>query len=621
MSKEIKSVRLRPRNANANERLLVSSGSKGAQSDVKVTIYDESGVFGGDKYQVGLFLADRPDPGGPDKRHQLILYDYRKKDQYKDFTPDDFIKDAILQYSKQKVNQRGKGENAETFYEIVQDPWSDDVPKRRSYGFDKYVLNNESSILIKWFNGNSLEGGFKWSNDDGSEREIEKGKTQSDKGFITKKIEIFGGEVKKLGLVNGKYRVKEVTDPKDIFTYTKNNEFSKTGDPYEWSGIVKDTDIIEQILSYWKKKVVGYDSIGMCVYPQRTFDYFCDKIEYVSPLQPEVLPGPVISEPTGLSGPSGPSGNTGGSASKIKMNISFPKEFKVMAREDVPDFQIYIGEPPVEEPVEGFVFSDDEMTGLDPEYTEAGFEGIEEPIFDNNSLIEKQGYDSPQDEADVKKEADKVNSQSLQSVQTGKHKFDNIPGEFVTNSKSKIKCVQIGGKPVNINIANALLDMMESAKKSGITLGINSGFRPGFDPSIKTKSEGGVSVSAQSQDELYRAYLAAKAAKKKPADTAKPGNSRHGNGLAIDFNTGTRTGVSNIGPMGPDGEKRYIWLVKNGWKFGFIRGVGSEEWHFEYLPDKAKNGPYAGVGAGNALWYADLGLKGLQGPNWGSEFA
>jgi len=382
MSKEIKSVRARPRNADIDQRLASIKGErgfKGALGDLKVIIYDE-GTFGADKFIVAVV----PMFTDFDKGLASIEYNYKKKDQYKDYTVDDFIKESIVAFAKRVVNQRGKKEDPQTFYEIIQDPWNDEPPKQRSYGFDKYVLNNSTSVLVKWFeaqDGSQLRvGGLKWANDDGSEREIEKGKTQSTKGLITKRIEIFGGEVKESKQYKG---FKETSGPDDKFTWTKNNEFSKTGDEYEWSGLVKDVDIIDQIISYWKQKVVGYDKLNLCDVPYRTGSNYCDQVIYVSPLKPDVLVGPDVSTtPTGLSGPSGPSGpagNTGGSASKIKMNISFPKEFKVIAREDVPDFQIYIGdEPPVEEPVEGFIFEDDEMTGLDPEYTEVPFIGEEE---------------------------------------------------------------------------------------------------------------------------------------------------------------------------------------------------------------------------------------------------
>ena len=36
----------------------------------------------------------------------------------------------------------------------------------------------------------------------------------------------------------------------------------------------------------------------------------------------------------------------------------------------------------------------------------------------------------------------------------------------------------------------------------------------------------------------------------------------------------------------------YAWLIANTYKFGFIRTVSTEEWHFEYSPERAKKGPF-----------------------------
>ena len=71
------------------------------------------------------------------------------------------------------------------------------------------------------------------------------------------------------------------------------------------------------------------------------------------------------------------------------------------------------------------------------------------------------------------------------------------------------------------------------------------------------------------------------------------GSSKHGLGIAIDVNTGgwksqvpSTTSLTNV----------YVWMALNGWKYGFIRGVKTETWHFEYHPEKAKSGPYGIVG-------------------------
>jgi hypothetical protein len=65
---------------------------------------------------------------------------------------------------------------------------------------------------------------------------------------------------------------------------------------------------------------------------------------------------------------------------------------------------------------------------------------------------------------------------------------------------------------------------------------------------------------------------------------AKPGYSNHQNGRAFDLNT-TGSGGSGSGAA-------YDWLKANAWKYGFIRAVKSEHWHWEYQPDKVKEGKH-----------------------------
>lgn len=367
--KEIKSVRIRPKNAGIDERL-------NNLGDIKCRIMDVSGLFGKEKYEV-QFIPDNPGS------YIGTSIEYEKKGEYKDYTIEQFLQKAISTYAIHIVGERKKGEDPNTFYEILQDPWKSTPPKRRSYGFDKYYFNNSSSMQIKWFEakeGQSLVvGGTKWSDDEGKELDIELGMTQSTKGFITKKVEIYGDE-----LVKSQYlsNTKVTGDPKEKFTYTKDNKFSKNGEEYQWSGLTKDIDIIQQIVSNWQSQVVNYGNFGLCDSPYRTFNNMCDKVPYISPLGPEEIistTGPSAS--TGASpsvaGASGPSAS-GLSASKIKLNIVFPPEFEVKAREDIPEFTIYVGDVPKEVPVEGFISQDDEMTELDPEYSEDPFVGEED---------------------------------------------------------------------------------------------------------------------------------------------------------------------------------------------------------------------------------------------------
>jgi len=97
--------------------------------------------------------------------------------------------------------------------------------------------------------------------------------------------------------------------------------------------------------------------------------------------------------------------------------------------------------------------------------------------------------------------------------------------------------------------------MKAAAAQAGITLHVNSGFR--------TMAE---------QTHLYSCYQHKNCNNGNLA--ARPGTSNHQNGIAVDLNV-----PSNI----------YNWLSKNARKFGFIRAVPSETWHWEYHPGKACN--------------------------------
>ena len=75
----------------------------------------------------------------------------------------------------------------------------------------------------------------------------------------------------------------------------------------------------------------------------------------------------------------------------------------------------------------------------------------------------------------------------------------------------------------------------------------------------------------QRQAQLYAAYQQGHGNL-----AAKPGNSNHQHGQAFDLNT-----------HGFDGDPIYDWLAKNGPKFGFVRTVNKEHWHWEYRPADA----------------------------------
>ncbi|MBD9381343.1 D-alanyl-D-alanine carboxypeptidase family protein [Achromobacter sp. ACM02] len=118
---------------------------------------------------------------------------------------------------------------------------------------------------------------------------------------------------------------------------------------------------------------------------------------------------------------------------------------------------------------------------------------------------------------------------------------------------------------LSIDTVTPYLEMVGKAKSSGVNLTINSGFR-----------------SYPEQKMLWDGYV-----KRLPGFNlaAKPGNSNHQNGIAID-----------IAVAGADGNEVYEWLKQNAPRFGFVRTVSGEPWHWEHDPIRAQqavqNGTY-----------------------------
>ncbi|WNG41343.1 peptidase [Archangium violaceum] len=106
------------------------------------------------------------------------------------------------------------------------------------------------------------------------------------------------------------------------------------------------------------------------------------------------------------------------------------------------------------------------------------------------------------------------------------------------------------GKEMRSDAAAAFNRMHAAARAAGINLTVNSGFR-----------------SMEQQRALYQAYLNGTGNL-----AAKPGYSNHQGGIAVDINVGG-TGTST-----------YRWLAANASRFGFVRTVPSEPWHWEFRP-------------------------------------
>jgi LAS superfamily LD-carboxypeptidase LdcB len=108
---------------------------------------------------------------------------------------------------------------------------------------------------------------------------------------------------------------------------------------------------------------------------------------------------------------------------------------------------------------------------------------------------------------------------------------------------------------MTVSAACAFSRLKAGAASGGVTLTINSGFR----------------VLAR-QQYFWDCYQTKRCNNGNKA--ARPGTSNHGTGIALDLN------LSN---------SAYEWMRNNASRYGFIRTVSSETWHWEYRPGQACN--------------------------------
>lgn len=170
---EVKSVRVRRRLASLDER----HGSL----DIKVTVYKGIGkkrsvkgfnngtivwpesIYDGDyvnnindakEETRKILIKQYNDSGSPVPADLDSIID--ASFSIEDFVIEDFIRVNTLK------ERPSEGETIEIFdnnkltskevkyYSIVQDPWSETIPVKRSFGFDPYYLSNGSEVYVKW---------------------------------------------------------------------------------------------------------------------------------------------------------------------------------------------------------------------------------------------------------------------------------------------------------------------------------------------------------------------------------------------------------------------------------------------------------------------------------------
>ena len=128
-------------------------------------------------------------------------------------------------------------------------------------------------------------------------------------------------------------------------------------------------------------------------------------------------------------------------------------------------------------------------------------------------------------------------------------------GRFIGN-RVLANIVGMGSEMEQVTLAGlaAFMKLKDAAAKKNLSLQINSGFR-----------------TFERQEQLFAAFQQGHGNL-----AAKPGNSNHQHGQAFDLNT-----------HGFEGDPLYDWLKQNGPKFGFVRAVNNEHWHWEYRPTEA----------------------------------
>lgn len=146
----------------------------------------------------------------------------------------------------------------------------------------------------------------------------------------------------------------------------------------------------------------------------------------------------------------------------------------------------------------------------------------------------------------------------------------NDKGEFALYDNGQL----VGYAPVEFvdyvrviaSIKPKLMQMKTDAKAAGVNLTLAAGLRT-WDEQVNLRKQNVIDKSKLS-DTNY--ILTAPATAFKPM-TGKPGFSNHHDGLAYDFNV---TGKPEV----------FKWLCENAIKYGFVRTIASERWHWEHLP-------------------------------------
>jgi hypothetical protein len=379
--KEIKSVRVRKKFSSGDD-------NRGF-GDYKVILYDD----GRRKFKVFAGQIGRP----------FLNSEYRREGRFENYSDDDFIKDGIVVLiSKQNANAE---------FEIVQDPWLDNPPKWRSYGYDPYYLNNGSQVYINWFDGSLSAGGKMWSDDDG--KELSTSKNGDDRGLVTKIVTIWAPDSYK-----GQNKRLKMTELGIKNTLDKDGKAIDFNDETKYAGSMPDDEIIKSIITRWNSQVPNYN-LSLCEPVFRR----CEIIPYISPDEELVDIEEKLEEPSQEP-----------VVQKEKLNVIIPKDLKLKIKQDF-SFKIFVGDPPKTElpVVDGFDFGDEEDLSdllLEDEFKESEFQGDGENLL----TIEEQKKEEEQAKIDLNNAG--IPASSI-SIPQGSYTVSNIEKSTPFSSTTK----------------------------------------------------------------------------------------------------------------------------------------------------------------------------------------
>lgn len=237
-----------------------------------------------------------------------------------------------------------------------------------------------------------------------------------------------------------------------------------------------------------------------------------------------------------------------------------------------------------------------------------GATGPSDPAAGSGGSSEAKTASSPGNENKAAGDGDVAATTEVEPDADVKEAADELEvvGEYEAYRRGKftemIEVVAIDGRPVNKAFADKILALKQAGTGDGVTIRLNSGFRPmekitgdGWSTTgqrdLRRTNAGiqvggtkeGLNAAAGTYDSGF-ADQTRQTSYFKPL-TAGPGFSNHQNGKAFDLQTGMgrdyKTGYANQ----PNKiTKTYKWLVANAHKHGFIRAVSKERWHWEYTP-------------------------------------